>query len=217
MLMTHTLNRQPHLVSLVRALTRFALGAMLWIFLPASVLAVEAKNFVAEQTNEIVTELKENRERYQQDSEQLKHYLKSKLTEVLHFRYMGQFVAARHWKKMDDDQKARYLAEFEDLFIHSYAQIFFDNIDNTTFNFVDERPGRKKNRFFVTMEAIQDDNETEVEFELAKTSSGYRIINVKAEGINLLINYRKSFGDIINSQGIDHLIKVLAEKNKAEN
>jgi len=47
-----------------------------------------------------------------------------------------------------------------------------------------------------------------------RTADGWKIYDVMVEGISLVTNYRSSFATIIRQQGMDGLIRRLAEKNR---
>jgi phospholipid transport system substrate-binding protein len=47
-----------------------------------------------------------------------------------------------------------------------------------------------------------------------RTADGWKIYDVLVEGISLVTNYRSSFAAIIQQQGMDGLIRRLAEKNR---
>jgi phospholipid transport system substrate-binding protein len=44
--------------------------------------------------------------------------------------------------------------------------------------------------------------------------SGWKVYDVKIEGVSLIANYRNTFNSEIQRNGVDGLIKALQEKNK---
>ena len=51
-----------------------------------------------------------------------------------------------------------------------------------------------------------------INYRLKKVKGEWRIIDVDVEGIWLVDNYRSQFASVVNSSGIDGLIKSLREK-----
>lgn len=51
-----------------------------------------------------------------------------------------------------------------------------------------------------------------INYRLKKVKGEWRIIDVDVEGIWLVDNYRGQFASVVNSSGIDGLIKSLREK-----
>jgi phospholipid transport system substrate-binding protein len=46
-----------------------------------------------------------------------------------------------------------------------------------------------------------------------KTSDGWKIYDIVVEGVSLVLTYRSEFDAVVKQQGIDGLIKRLADKN----
>jgi len=54
-----------------------------------------------------------------------------------------------------------------------------------------------------------------VDYRMEKTDTGWKVYDVKIEGISLVENYRNTFNSEVQRSGIDGLIKSLADKNKS--
>jgi len=54
-----------------------------------------------------------------------------------------------------------------------------------------------------------------VDYNMAKTDGGWKVYNMKIEGISLIENYRNSFNTEVQKSGVDGLIAALAEKNRS--
>ena len=52
-----------------------------------------------------------------------------------------------------------------------------------------------------------------VDYEMRKTNDGWKAFDVSIEGVSMVNSYRGTFGTQIEQNGIDGLIKVLADKN----
>ena len=53
-----------------------------------------------------------------------------------------------------------------------------------------------------------------MDYSLYNTASGWKIYDLKVEGISLVVNYRSSFNREIRSNGMDGLIEQLALLNQ---
>ena len=53
-----------------------------------------------------------------------------------------------------------------------------------------------------------------VDYSMEKTDAGWKVYNMKIEGISLIENYRNSFNTEVQKNGVDGLITALAEKNR---
>src|SRR5580765_8257025 len=52
-----------------------------------------------------------------------------------------------------------------------------------------------------------------VAYEMRKTGTGWKIYDISVEGMSLVLTYRTEFDGILKQEGIDGLIKRLAQKN----
>jgi phospholipid transport system substrate-binding protein len=53
----------------------------------------------------------------------------------------------------------------------------------------------------------------QVAYEMRRTTQGWKIYDVSVEGISLVLTYRTEFDGFIKQEGIDGLIRRLAQKN----
>jgi len=52
-----------------------------------------------------------------------------------------------------------------------------------------------------------------IEFQMRKTGQDWKVFDIQVEGISLVLTYRSEFDAVVKQEGIDGLIKRLAEKN----
>jgi phospholipid transport system substrate-binding protein len=53
-----------------------------------------------------------------------------------------------------------------------------------------------------------------VEYDLERTDSGWKIFDVRVDGMSLIATYRTSFEEEVRNHGVDGLIRVLASKKR---
>ena len=56
-----------------------------------------------------------------------------------------------------------------------------------------------------------------VDYEMEKTSDGWKAFDLTVEGASLVTTYRSTFTEQVAQSGIDGLIKMLTDKNAANN
>jgi phospholipid transport system substrate-binding protein len=54
-----------------------------------------------------------------------------------------------------------------------------------------------------------------IDYEMEKTSNGWKVYDVKVGGVSLVTTYRETFAAEVKDRGVDGLIKSLAEKNRS--
>jgi phospholipid transport system substrate-binding protein len=52
-----------------------------------------------------------------------------------------------------------------------------------------------------------------IEFHMRQTDRGWKVYDIVVEGVSLVITYRSEFDAVVKQEGIDGLIKRLAQKN----
>ena len=52
-----------------------------------------------------------------------------------------------------------------------------------------------------------------MEFAMHQAGGGWKVYDITVEGVSLVLTYRSEFDAIVKQQGIDGLIKALAQKN----
>ena len=53
-----------------------------------------------------------------------------------------------------------------------------------------------------------------IDYDMARTASGWKVYDIKIDGISLITTYRETFSEKVRSEGVDGLIKSLADKNR---
>jgi phospholipid transport system substrate-binding protein len=53
-----------------------------------------------------------------------------------------------------------------------------------------------------------------IDYEMEKTPNGWKVYDVKVEGVSLVTTYRDTFTSEVKEGGVDGLIKSLAAKNR---
>jgi phospholipid transport system substrate-binding protein len=52
-----------------------------------------------------------------------------------------------------------------------------------------------------------------IDYAMRKTDKGWKIYDIVVEGVSLVLTYRSEFDQVVKQEGIDGLIKRLAQKN----
>jgi len=116
------------------------------------------------------------------------------------------------WKTATPEQRERLTAEFRGLLVRTYA------------NAIGAYKGQTMRVLPVRMEAGTDDvvvrNQflrpgappLRIDYAMYKTPAGWKIYDIVAEGVSLVLTYRTEFDQVVRNSGIDGLIQRIAEK-----
>ena len=130
------------------------------------------------------------------------------------FAWVGRFVLGQYWRQASEDQKKRYLKEYQRFLIYHYTSRFTEYTGGS-FNVTGARDDGD-GEFTVNMQLLSDQPGSEpvlVDYRVRKASgAGFRIFDVVVEGVSLINTQRSEFGSVVAKHGIDQLIAQLASK-----
>jgi phospholipid transport system substrate-binding protein len=131
------------------------------------------------------------------------------------FTTMSRAVVAKYWRRFSDAQKDAFIAEFKTFLARSYGDRI-ERYTTETVEIIGERITSRGNVLVMTRIVGGEYGGAEVEYMLHHREDRWRVIDVKVEGISLVLNYRDQFRSILASGGPEKLLAALKRKN-AEN
>jgi phospholipid transport system substrate-binding protein len=134
-----------------------------------------------------------------------------------HFNYVGMTALAVgvNWRKASVEQKKRLAEEFRTLLVRTYASSL-SAFGDQKFDFRPLRLKPEDTDVTVQVRVLRPGSQpVVVEYDMEKTSAGWKCYDVRVAGISLVVNYRTEFTNIVRDKGIDGLIGTLSTKNKS--
>ena len=126
-------------------------------------------------------------------------------------RKIARLVVGRHWKKATKAQQEEFTVSFRRLLIKTYAAPIFEHVADAKIEF---KPYsiKKHSRITIVRTLIRFDNGSKlpIDYKLFLDSDGqWLIYDVLINRLSLVINFRNSYGRIIESRGFDALLELL--------
>ncbi|MBI4196077.1 MAG: ABC transporter substrate-binding protein [Betaproteobacteria bacterium] len=166
-------------------------------------------------TDEVLAIVRADKDIQSGNQRKVLELVESKVAPHFNFARMTQLAMGRNWRQASAEQQKRLVGEFRALLIRTYTSAFTQYRNQT----VEYRPLRMAptDTDVVVQSLIRQPNgrPVAVDYGMEKTDRGWKVYNVKVEGISLVENYRNTFNTEIQKSGMDGLIKVLSEKNRA--
>ena len=134
-----------------------------------------------------------------------------------HFNHLGMTALAvgASWRQASPEQKKRLAEEFRTLLMRTYASSL-SAFGDQKFEFRPLRLKPEDTDVSVQIRVLQPGSQAVVvEYDMEKTTGGWKCYDVRVAGISLVVNYRTEFSNIVRDKGIDGLIAALATKNKS--
>jgi phospholipid transport system substrate-binding protein len=154
------------------------------------------------------------------DPRKIADLAETKVVPYFDFKRMTMSAMARNWRSASPDQQEQLTREFKTLLVNTYSRALANYQDDA----IEFRParvnggsgGQPGSEVMVRSEIKQSGQTTPtvVDYDLAKTGTGWRIFDVKVGGVSLVAAYRDSFADEVRNKGVDGLINLLASKNR---
>jgi len=130
------------------------------------------------------------------------------------FPHMTQLAMGKNWRAASPDQQKRLIGEFRTLLVRTYTTAF-TQYRNQTVEYKPVRMAAADTDVVVQSQVKQPSGPpVAVDYNMEKTDSGWKVYNVKIEGVSLIENYRNTFNTEVQKSGVDGLIAALAEKNR---
>ena len=136
----------------------------------------------------------------------------SKVMPHIDFRRMTASAVGRFWRQATPEQQDKLQTEFKTLLMRTYAGALTQVKDQTIgLKPLRARPGDTE--VVVRTQILGKGDPVQLDYRLEKTGAEWKIYDVNVLGIWLADQYRNSFAQEIGANGIDGLIKSLADKN----
>jgi phospholipid transport system substrate-binding protein len=166
-------------------------------------------------TDEVMTIVRTDKELQAGRTERLSQLVEIKVLPHFNFVHMTQLAVGRNWRQATPEQQKSLVDEFRTLLVRTYTTAFMQYKDQT----VDYKPLRMAptDTDVLVKSLIKQTGgqPVAIDYNMENLGSGWKVYDVKIEGISLVENYRNTFNSEVQKNGVDGLIKALSDKNKA--
>lgn len=136
-----------------------------------------------------------------------------RIVPVFDFPRMTQSAVALNWRLATPAQRASLIREFRTLLVRTYT-VAVRNYRDETFEF--DTLNITAAGEAVVRSVVKQGAKTRVtiDYDMQKTGAGWKVHEIRMDGVNLIANYRNTFAARVADGGIEGLIKILADKNR---
>ena len=127
---------------------------------------------------------------------------------------IAQFVAGRYWRSANDAEREAFVKVFE-RYLDQRFRPLFRKYEGQEFRTTGVRADSgSANLYWVAMSIdVGASDKAQLEWRIRKDDNGYKILDVKAEGVSMAQTLRDEYGSVARNQGgLSGLTKVLREK-----
>ncbi|HTD91494.1 MAG TPA: ABC transporter substrate-binding protein [Burkholderiales bacterium] len=189
---------------------------LLYFFVTPIVAQTLAPDVLARSvTEDVLAIIKADKEIQLGNQKKMLELVDAKVLPHFSFASMTQLAMGRNWRQANVEQQQQLIAEFRTLLVRTYTAALTQYKNQTVqYKPVRMAPGDTD---VVVQSLVKPVSgaPVAVDLNMEKTDIGWKVYNVKIEGISLVENYRNTFNSEIQKNGVDGLIKSLAEKNRS--
>ena len=141
---------------------------------------------------------------------------RSRIEDIAHQRFdfvtMSRLVVARYWKQFTPQQREDFVEEFKAFLARTYGSRI-EQYDQERVEIVGEQQEPRGDVTVMTRILGGEYEGADVNYRLRQRDGAWRVIDVKVEGISLVLNYRDQFKSLLSRGGAEELLEKLREKN----
>lgn len=195
----------------------FAAAAATMVF-SASVIAAPVANeapdaLVKRISADVIDSVKADKDIQAGNRTKIMDLVNSKILPYVDASKMTQQAAGRHWRAATPEQKEKLTREFRTLLVYTYAGAL-STIKNETVEFKPMRSSPSDTDVEVRSQVnVSRGEPITLNYRLSKGDQGWKIYDVNVLGAWLVQTYTSTFNTEISKNGIDGLIKRLADRN----
>lgn len=147
------------------------------------------------------------------DKEKSLKLAEDKILPHIDFEEATRLAASRAWSQASAEQRRKLVAEFRSMIVRTYANAigaYGGQEPKALASRSKPAAGEATVRYQFARAGGQP---VLITYELHRTGQGWKIYDINVEGMSLVLAYRTEFDAIVKQEGIDGLIRRLAQKN----
>jgi len=180
-------------------------------------MAAQSPAEVIEQTSQhMIDALAENRASFKGHPEIIYNLIKTIVLPGFDVDYVVRLILGKYWRLATSRQRSRFTRAFETLAINSYAKALLAySGEKIQVQPIAGKPSQVHTLLVHSLMQRKNNPSIEINYRMRKTGSGWKVIDFTVEGISLILNYKHSFAEQIQNQGLDALTSSIEHKNAA--
>jgi phospholipid transport system substrate-binding protein len=192
----------------------FAVGLLLADLLPAAPChAGEPTDRVQAMLKEVMTVQVDPQLQGNSFRGKRRELIKTIIAKNFEFDQMAEGALRSYWKELDEKQRAVFKNIFKDLFQDSYTRLVLDFLKEEKILYNGEEVQQQGT--MVKTVIIRAQEQIPVDYILMREKAGWRVRDVRIDGVSIVENYQKSFARVIKRESYDALLKKMQLQQQA--
>ena len=169
---------------------------------------------VKQVTAEVLDAVKSDKQLASGDREKVLKLAEEKVMPHIDFEETTRLAVGRAWSQASAEQKKALITEFRRMLVRVYSNAIQPYQGQTVqVSPVRMKPGDTEATVHNTFKRASGGAPVGFDYSMRKTEQGWKIYDIVVEGVSLVLTYRSEFDGLVKQEGVDGLIKRLAQKN----
>lgn len=196
---------------------RFLLSLLASGFLliaPAFAQQLSPEQLVQKITDDVLAAVKTDKQLAAGDKQKAVQLAQEKVLPYVDFEYATRLAVGRAWRQASPEQKKELVEQFRNMLVRTYSNSI-SAYEGQTLKVLPSRGNDKSaDEATVRTQFVRAGGQPlPIDFSMHKAGGDWKVYDITVEGVSLVLTYRSEFDAIVKQQGIDGLIKALAQKN----
>jgi len=190
---------------------RPAVATVIALLLTANLAAEELtpEQVVASTATTLAETIAKRHRELEADSAKLNALIDELLRPRFDFEGASRLILRDQWTQATSEQRKRFVAGFYHYLLASYGTAMLEFRYDTVTVLPSAEPPADSTARVRTVMKLTDGSTYHVDYYMRRSSAGWRILDVIAEGVSYVRTYRTDFGAEVRANGLDALIKRL--------
>jgi len=165
-------------------------------------------------TLEVIAIIRQDKEIQAGNAAKVADLVETRILPHFDFTRMTQIAVARNWRLATPEQQNALITEFRTLLVRTYS-IALSSYRDQVIEFKPLHAAAAATE--VTVKSLIRQAGTApltLDYDMENQAAGWKVYDVKIDGISLITTYRETFAGKVREAGVDGLIKSLSDKNR---
>lgn len=172
------------------------------------------EQLVQKITNEVLAAVKGDKQLAAGDRQKAVKLAEEKVLPYIDFEEATRLAVGRSWTKASPEQKKSLVTEFRNMLVRTYSNALGE-YEGQTLKVLPSRKSDAPDEATVRTQFLRKGAPPlPIDFQMLKKDGGWKVYDIAVEGVSLVLTYRSEFDQVVKQDGIDGLIKRLAQKNE---
>jgi phospholipid transport system substrate-binding protein len=197
----------------MRKAVLFGIFVLAALALAAVAQELGPEELVKQVTQDVLDSIKSDKQLAAGDKQKALKLAEEKVLPHIDFREATRLAVGRAWSQASKEQQEKLVSEFRKMLVRTYSNAI-SGYEGQTMKVQPVRIKPGDTDVTVHNQYVRPGAKpVMIDYSMRKTEKGWKIYDIVVEGVSLVLTYRSEFDAVVKQQGIDGLIKRLAEKN----